>query len=84
MKLSRIYYKRARRKALIGLAAISVAVAASLWALALLPALAVTGFVLMGCALLSFTIGVELMFSALDLWRSAKIERIVENSNLPI
>jgi len=84
MKLSRIYYQRARRKALIGLAAISIAVAANLWALALIPTLVVTGFLLMGCALLAFTIGVELMFSALDLWRAGRIERIVENSNLPI
>ena len=84
MKLSRIYYARARRKALIGVTVLSLAVTGNIWSLALLTTLPVTGFCLMAVALMTFAVAIELLAGSFDLWRAGRIERIVENSNLPI
>jgi flagellar biosynthesis component FlhA len=82
MKLSKIYYHRARQKALAGLTILTFAVAANLWSLALLPTLPVTGFLLMACALVLLVWAFDWLIGALDLAKSARIERLIETSDI--
>jgi flagellar biosynthesis component FlhA len=82
MKLSTIYYKRAAHKAMTGFTILTFAVAANLWSLALLPTLPVTGFILMACALVLLVWAFDWLVGALDLAKSARIERLIETSDI--
>jgi hypothetical protein len=58
-------------KLIIGAVLIALSVVGNLWSLTLILTLPVSGFCLMAVCLMLFTVGVECLLGAYDLWRDA-------------